>query len=566
MEQKFDIGLNAKINEFIKRFDIDKSKNTDNDRFEDFSNYTIISNKIGEDLEEIGKISTGKSQGIDGIAIIVNNKIIYEESDLDKLGENEKLDVILCFIQSTTQKSFDLKKFQSFVDESINFLLLDLKIEPFTSVYSKLFDENNRFLNNFSDTPKLNLYFSSARTKHSIDNESIAKEKRKITHRNELENKFTLEDIYFLQKEELKQQFENISKFHIAQLKFNKSIQLDSRENVEISLLTTIKFEELKKVILNKDEKLREKLFVDNVRTFIGETDVNLDIKKTLSDNKQRNYFLFLNNGLTIMCDKIERHPVKQQEFILKYPRIINGCQTSHILFEKYKETPKEIDEIEIVAKIIATEDKFLKKEIIFAANNQNAIDKDLQSLNEFHEKIEQYFQGNDSIDLYYERLRGQYSKVSPPYRKINIENLAKIYISVLLLEPHKMKSNAIKKINEYQSKNRLYNSEKPEDIKDYFYCAVLNYWFNYFITNKIISLKTKTMDMHLLMAVNKFLDKNGITTTEAKIEYLTNDEQAQFLFEKANNYLSKEDYLFERRGFYSAPKTRKLIESIKNS
>ncbi len=55
------------------------------------------------------------------------------------------------------------------------------------------------------------------------------------------------------------------------------------------------------------------------------------------------------------------------------------------------------------------------------------------------------------------------------------------------------------------------------------------------------------------------------LLTLEPKIEYLTNKQQAKLLFEKANNYLSKEDYLFERRGFYSAPKTRQLIESIKN-
>lgn len=60
----------------------------------------------------------------------------------------------------------------------------------------------------------------------------------------------------------------------------------------------------------------------------------------------------------------------------------------------KYKESTNEniIDNIEVVAKIISTNDNALKKMIIYAANNQNSIDKDLQSLNEFHEKIENYF------------------------------------------------------------------------------------------------------------------------------------------------------------------------------
>ena len=146
-----------------------------------------------------------------------------------------------------------------------------------------------------------------------------------------------------------------------------------------------------KKLILTSDKNLKEKLFIENVRNYIGSTPVNLDIKKTLDAISQRNYFPFLNNGLAIICDKIERHPVKDKEFTLTFPRIINGCQTTNELFKKYKESADEnsIDDIEIVAKVISTNDNILKKMIIYAANNQNSIDKDLQSLNEFHEKID---------------------------------------------------------------------------------------------------------------------------------------------------------------------------------
>lgn len=45
---------------------------------------------------------------------------------------------------------------------------------------------------------------------------------------------------------------------------------------------------------------------------------------------------------------------------------------------------------------------------IIHTANNQDTIDKDLQSLNEFHEKIEISFSGKDDVNfhLFFERLR----------------------------------------------------------------------------------------------------------------------------------------------------------------
>ena len=38
MEQKFDIGLNAKINDFTTKFNISREKISDSDIFEDFAN------------------------------------------------------------------------------------------------------------------------------------------------------------------------------------------------------------------------------------------------------------------------------------------------------------------------------------------------------------------------------------------------------------------------------------------------------------------------------------------------------------------------------------------------
>ena len=91
MEQNFDIGLNAKINEFAKKFNIDREKIKDEDIFEDFANYTIASTLLEEEVENVKSVSTNKAQGIDGIAIIVNDKLVSEESDSAKFGESEKL-------------------------------------------------------------------------------------------------------------------------------------------------------------------------------------------------------------------------------------------------------------------------------------------------------------------------------------------------------------------------------------------------------------------------------------------------------------------------------------------
>ena len=566
MAQKFDIGLNAKINEFAKKFSITRTDTNDDDVFEDFGNYVIASNLLEEELDNVKSVSTNKAQGIDGIVIIVNNRLVTEEADLGKFGPTEAIKIKIGFIQSTTKNSFDEQKFSAFTDEVVKFLTGAIDIEPYSIIYKKLLDESGNFIDRIEETPHSSLFFLSARTSHNIGVDKISSEKSKITSRNEIENKCSLERISVLQKDEVKAEYEKISKFHSIQLKFENNIPLSSAENVELSLLATLKFSELKKLILTSDKNLKEKLFIENVRNYIGPTPVNLDIKKTLDAVSERTYFPFLNNGLAIICDKIERHPVKEKEFTLTFPRIINGCQTTNELFKKYKESAEEniIDDIEIVAKVISTNDNNLKKMIIQAANNQNSIDKDLQSLNDFHEKIETYYLGKDErvFHIYFERLRGQHSNANPPYSRVNIETLARVFISVFFRKPHEMKSNAVSVIEKFQKEGKIFNSSNQEPTQ-YYYCGVLWYWFNHLLINGNITMLSKTMDMHILMACDILLEKKNYRSIDEKVNYLGSSVNALIIFTETVNLLNSKTYLFERRGFYSNPKTEKLIQEI---
>ena len=566
MEQKFDIGLNAKINDFAAKFNVSREQISDSDIFEDFANYIITSNLLEEEIENIKSVSTNKAQGVDGIAIIVNDKLISEESDLGKIGVSEPIKIRIGFIQSTIEKSFDEQKLRAFTDEVVNFLVGKSKIEPYYTIYSKLLDESGDYISRIAETPRVSLFFLSARTSHNVQEDKINLERAKITSRSEIENRCYLEEFCIYQKEEIKNKYDKISKFHTPEITFEKSISLSSVDEVELSLLTIIKFSELKKLILTPEDNLKEKLFVENVRSYIGSTNVNKDIRKTLSTDSQRQYFPFLNNGLVIICDRIERHPVKEKSFTLTFPRIINGCQTTNELFRRYKES-KDIDSVEIVAKIISTKDDVLKKNIIYSANNQNSISKDLQSLNKFHEKIEDYFLGKDSSNyhLYFERLRGQHSNVTPPYSKINIETLARVFISVFLKKPHEMKSSALSIIEDYQDKNLIFNSTRHKP-NQYYYCAVLWYWFNYLLVNEKFTLRSKTMDMHVLMASDIFLEQNQINFIDDKIRFLDNENNATELISYTVDILNNQEYLFERRGLYSNPKTQQLIRTLTNA
>ena len=488
--------------------------------------------------------------------------MVSEEFDLEKFEAVDSVKIKIGFIQSTRQNSFNEQKFSAFTDKVVGFLTKTFDIEPYSTIYKKLFNDSSNFIDRIEETPRISLFFLSAKTMHTMTENQIDIERSKIVGRHELENLCILDRFVFLQKEEIKTEYDKISKYHTVQQKFQNNVQLSYVENVEMSLLATIRFSELKKLILTSENNLKERLFIENVRNYIGSTPVNSDIKKTLDANIERHYFPFLNNGLAIICDKIARAPVRENEFVLTFPRIINGCQTTNELFKKYKDASDNIGDIEIVAKIISTNDNNLKKLITHAANNQNSIDKDLHSLNEFHEKIETYFSGKDenNYHLYFERLRGQHSNVTPSYSKINIETLARVFISAFLQKPHEMKSKAISVIGKLQREGEVFNS--AHDANRYYYCGILWYWFNHLLVNGNISMNSKTMDMHILMACNFLLEQRNYNL-DAKIELLSDEANAKSIFVETTTLLNSKSYLFERRGFYSATKTMKLINEV---
>lgn len=560
-ETKFDIGLNANLNKFCEKFKIDRSKKNDDSIFEDFTNYIISSEILGKEIDNFTDISTQKAEGIDGIIISVNDHLMNDKNAVNRIGENEEISMRFCFIQATIEKSFDKKKFGRFVDTVINFLLQTQKIEPFSTIYEELMQGG--YTNRLKDTPQLDLYFVSAKTTHDIDKNFITELSDKINKRSDIANIFKLNDIHFYQKDEINKTYGQIIRFNDVLIELEGNFNLPEIEKINFGLLATIKFAELKKIILTKEGYLKDNLFIDNVRSYIGDTKVNKDIYNTL-ENDNKNLFPYLNNGITILCDKIERHRIDPKKFTLTFPRIINGCQTANELYKAYT-TTEGIDETLIVTKIIATTDNTLASNITYAANNQNSIDKDIQNQSNFHKQIEQYFvsKQNVGLHLYFERLRGQYSTIQPKYSKVDIETLARVYISIFLKKPERIKSNAFKEIETWQ-KNKKIIFDNADEINKYYYCAILYYYLQYFLANDYIVLQSKTMDMHLLMTCHLFLSKKFSDDVDCMIKYIEDKSNAQDLFEKSNSFLKRQSYLFKKKGFYSSRQTKTLEENIK--
>ena len=134
---------------------------------------------------------------------------------------------------------------------------------------------------------------------------------------------------------------------------------------------------------------------------------MNKKIDQTLKDGKF-DIFSILNNGITIVADK--KNSSKGKLFSISNYQVVNGCQTSHTLFNN-----KELEgmgKITIPVKLIITQNEDIKSNITIATNSQTEIkEEQLVAFSDFQKNLEQYYKSfKDDNRLFYERRTGQYN------------------------------------------------------------------------------------------------------------------------------------------------------------
>lgn len=120
------------------------------------------------------------------------------------------------------------------------------------------------------------------------------------------------------------------------------------------------------------------RLFARNVRGFLGDTQINRNMKETLETEPE--YFWYYNNGVTIVCDSAEQVSRGGNKVLrLVNPQVINGQQTTRTLHECSGKNGKATVLVRVISVPRETEldaQRFenLVSRIVAATNWQNAI------------------------------------------------------------------------------------------------------------------------------------------------------------------------------------------------
>ncbi len=160
-------------------------------------------------------------------------------------------------------------------------------------------------------------------------------------------------------------------------------------------------------------------LFYDNVRDFQGDNPVNKEIENTIRVGKKE-LFVLLNNGVTLVAERLSK---TGDQFTIEDYQIVNGCQTSHVLFNN-----REIitAAVHIPFKLIVSDEIDVKNQIIKATNRQTPVKtEELTALTDFQRLLEDYYNATTGDSkLYYERRSQQY-RSTPEVDRIRIVSIS---------------------------------------------------------------------------------------------------------------------------------------------
>jgi hypothetical protein len=125
----------------------------------------------------------------------------------------------------------------------------------------------------------------------------------------------------------------------------------------------------------------RARLFSDNIRDFIGFSDVNEDIRETALNEPEN--FYFYNNGITALCQTLSKKPLGGGDravgvFVAEDLKIVNGAQTVGSIGNAYEINPEQVSKLNVFIKIISLENcpPEFGLNVTKKTNTQNKIDK----------------------------------------------------------------------------------------------------------------------------------------------------------------------------------------------
>lgn len=386
-----------------------------------------------ENLEKIN-IGINGTFGLDGFCILINKHLITTKEDLNEIiSNNVKPFAEVFFIQAKTSNSFEVKEISSFGNAIEDFVAIEQKFKWSESSLAsiELFKELTNRANELESNPNCYIYYSTLGTYKSDQNTEA--QKTNILEAITNQRVFNKIEFSYLDYNIIQNDYKKIGQKISRTFNFSKKTLMPDIENVQEAYIGVVPVTTIIDLI-EEDGELITSIFYDNVRDFQGFNKINEEIKKSIYDDKLKFAFSVLNNGITIVAEKLT--PSRDNVTITNY-QIINGLQTSRVL----QDSKEHLDSNMFVPlKLIITQDENLISKIIRSTNRQTEVkEEDLIAYSDFQKKLEDYFKTfNEPERLFYERRSKQYNNSNVDSKLIiDKSTLIKVMGSFYFMKPN---------------------------------------------------------------------------------------------------------------------------------
>lgn len=254
--------------------------------FELFCNYIAISNEYNKSFDPVAlTVGKGNDTGIDGIAIIVNGRLIEDTNEIDDLlSSNGYLEATYIFIQAKTSSNFDTTEMRSFY-YGVNDFFSETPKLPRNEDVAKFSEISNYLLENASDfkeNPKCKTYYITTGVVNLTDPHisAVTKAAEEDLLKNNL---FEFVDIHVLGANEVGKLYRKTKNPITAKFNFANKVTLPEVDGIEESYFGVLPFSEFKNLLIDENGNIQN-VFDDNVRDFQGTNNlVNTSISETLN-------------------------------------------------------------------------------------------------------------------------------------------------------------------------------------------------------------------------------------------------------------------------------------------
>lgn len=571
------------LNEFTKNNGLEKLEEFK--QFEHLGNFLTISKLHPEAFDSVEvfenvDMDAGSNYGIDGGAILVNGNLLLNESDIELYTKSKKLEIVIIFNQCKTTAGYDsgeIGKFgsavQNFFAESPS-IALSNELQELKNLFNKLLEPNYiRFIDRKKYPQVILNYITTARHKPDTTITTVAKqiEQNITTSCPELVNV----ECNTLGNDYINDTYDDLINRYTVTIKFDRKLELDIIKDVSGSYIGYLDFENFMNLITDQDKVIRNNIFYENVRDFQGlDNKVNTEINDTLSTDNLRDKFILLNNGITVVTKQLT--PLQNNQFELGEFQVVNGCQTSNMLYLN-RELLEASNDLFIPIKLIHTQNNDVITKIVKATNRQTPVpDEAFVALEKFHQDLQKFYEieSRQLLDkIYYERRSREFQNSESSIQKFRIVNVHKqirSFTAVFLNEPHTVASNH--PYNILRSKGDLIFDDSHK-FEAYFISSYLVFFINSDIAKNIIHGNPYSLSYYIALMMRimitgrvKITHFNGVDidkeykalmslitdTKERKKIYpklfkILNESKAQF---KKENNLKSDKQVIQYRGF----------------